>query len=484
MPAKKNAKVIRTADEFNRLNARIASPPPGGQDMAWSNAKIRAARDAMIGGSFQQSAQLAKAVRTEAALLVPYSYRLAPQAALDVEIEPSSGAPRAKQIAGEAEPLFGRDGIATKEATMSDIAGNLANFGFAVAINYWQPREDGSRTDVEHHSWPMEFAEYDKAKRQLFARVDPATAGGESRVPITHGDGTWTVYASHEVEPWTQEACILAAGPIWAAIVFAERDWNKASVAHGNAKAVGTMPPNTPLENSDGTATTEANAMVTAAQSMVSHEAAAIILPAEGKMDYVVNSSSAWQVFEQRIMSAEKKAARLYLGTDAILGSQGGSPGVDIVALFKVAGAKIEQDLRTLSRGLREGLIEPWTAINFGDSALAPIRRYLVPDVDAQQSRRDYAERQDRLQANIKAARENGFVIDQEWVDEMARKLDVEAPRLPVVTAYQPPQTPAQSPPPDAGQPQSPETDSPSDPLAQAPAVPTPPTQERPARSG
>ena len=77
-----------------------------------------------------------------------------------------------------------------------------------------------------------------------------------------------------------------------------------------------------------------------------------------------------------------KAAARIYLGTDGILGSQGGAPGVDVDALFGVARTYIEGDLRCIERAFYSGVLVPWTAINFGDSSLAPHRTYQIPDVD------------------------------------------------------------------------------------------------------
>ena len=50
--------------------------------------------------------------------------------------------------------------------------------------------------------------------------------------------------------------------------------------------------------------------------------------------------------------------------------------------------------LQCISRGIDTGLIAPWCAVNFGDSKLAPKRKYIVPNDEAQEVTDDYAKTQ------------------------------------------------------------------------------------------
>jgi hypothetical protein len=154
------------------------------------------------------------------------------------------------------------------------------------------------------------------------------------------------------------------------------------------------------------------------------------VMAAGMKLDFLTNSSKAWEVWERLMLNRERAAARIYLGTDGTLGATGGAPGVDITQLFGVATTRLQGDIQTITDGFQTGTIEPWTAINFGDSSLAPYRAYLLPDPDDQKTREDYAARQTKLQELIKAARENGFAVTQEYVNELASKLNVEPPML------------------------------------------------------
>ena len=53
--------------------------------------------------------------------------------------------------------------------------------------------------------------------------------------------------------------------------------------------------------------------------------------------------------------------------------SQGGGPGIDIATLLGVSTVKVQGDLEALQRGFRTGVLEPWCAINFGDSFVGRI---------------------------------------------------------------------------------------------------------------
>jgi hypothetical protein len=187
---------------------------------------------------------------------------------------------------------------------------------------------------------------------------------------IVHGDGRWTIFCKNEIEPFKHGA-LLPAALVWARHAFAIRDWAKGSVAHGNAKIIGEMPEGVPMQNENGT-TEEAAAFMQLLEAVCYSDAGVGIRPAGSKTDYLVNGSTAWQVFDNLVQNAEKAAARVYLGTDGTLGAQGGAPGVDIQALFGVAATIVEGDLECLERGFKSGVIEPWTALNFGDSSRAP----------------------------------------------------------------------------------------------------------------
>lgn len=428
----KRAKVVRGAKEFdaNRLQTQVNPPKGNSGSVAWSLEDIFSARDMQMAGTFYRPARLAEAMRTDDALFVAYENRLAPQRCLPVSIVPSKGA-RAAAIANEAEALFGQKGIAIRPETVDDIHGCLVNHGIAFATNVMTPREDGSRVDIEMHAWPIENVRWNSYKRCFIARTE------EGEEDIVHGDGRWVVFSDHEIEPWKYGA-ILPGALVWARHAFAVRDWAKASVAHGNAKVIGEMPEGMALQDADGNLTAESAAFLELLKAIGSADAPVGIRPAGSKTDYLTNNSSAWQVWSELVANAEKAAARIYLGTDGTLGTQGGAPGVDIQALFGVALTKVQGDLACLERGILTGVIEPWCAINFGDSSLAPSRVYEIPDADEDARRASFATRNQALFADVKAAKEAGFAITPEYVANLAKQHGVPAPSIAAAPAVAP----------------------------------------------
>ncbi len=377
----KRAKRIRNAAEFDpaRLSAAL-SIPKGSTGVAltsWTLDNIFAARDAQMRGHFYLPARMAEAMRTDDALAVALENRLAPQRCIKVEIVPAAGA-RGESVAKEAEALFGQCGVGISSDTIASIHACLTNHDVAFGVCVATPREDGSRVDVELHAWPIEHVRWDSLRRCFMTRIDPETAGpGEetvgAEVPIVHGDGRWVVFQRFEIDPF-KHAAILSASAVWARHAYAVRDWAKSSVAHGNAKMIGKLPEGQPLQDAGGN-TAEADAMIAAMRSLITGDAAVAVIPAGATTEFVTNTSSAWQVFSELVLNAEKAAARIYLGTDGTLGTQGGAPGIDIQSLFGVATTKVQGDLACLQRAIDTGVIQPWCALNFGDSSFADVLR-------------------------------------------------------------------------------------------------------------
>lgn len=413
---------------MRRLAAEVRPPALAPGAYSWSLPDIVAARDAQMRGRFQLAARLAESMRTDDAIFVARTNRLAPQKSIEVAIEPAKGA-RAAPIAKEAASLFGLDALGVAPETLADIHGCLIDHEIAFACAVAKPREDGSRVDYSLRAWPIEWVRWDS----IDGVYKTQTADG-SEDAITHGDGRWIVFSKHELEPFKHGA-LLPAALVWARHAFAIRDWAKGSTSHGNAKVIGEMPAGMALQSAEGDLTAEAGAFLELLKAIGSSDAPVGIRPAGSKTEFLTNSSTAWQVWNELAQNAEKAAARIYLGTDGTLGAQGGAPGVDIQALFGVSATLVEGDLECLERGIKTGLIDPWCAINFGDSSLAPTRRYVLPDPDADALKASLAQRSAAFYADLKAAKDAGIPLTQEFVDELAGDYNVRAPR----TAVAPP---------------------------------------------
>lgn len=440
----KRARKIRKASEFDVAQAilamRLQPPPTAIGSYAWSLADIVNARNAQMTGRFKMAARLAESMRTDDAIHVARSNRLAPQRAIKVELVPAKGAGAGK-IANEAAALFGQGGIGITPDTMRDVHDCLVVHSVAFALAVPSVRADGSRVDYTLRYWPIEFVRWDPHARVFKTQVD-----GGFEETICHGDGRWVVFQEGEFEPFKNGA-LLAAAMVWARHAFAIRDWSKSSVAHGSAKAIGTMPDGVPTKKAgaDGSAAVpsdEAAAMMELLRAIVSSDAPVGLLPFGADVKFLTNNSTAWQVFAELVLNAERAAARIFLGTDGILGAQGGAPGVDVQALFGVAATKVQADLMTIERALQTGLIEVWCAVNFGTSALAPYRKYLIPDPETDALKKSLADRTTAFSAALKGRTDAGITLTQDDVNGLAADFKVRAPLL---TSIAQPSAPAAS---------------------------------------
>ena len=437
----KRAAKIRASSEFDlaRLKAGLESPRYGQTGVgSWSLDDIIGARNAQMLGYFSEASRLADSMRTDDAIAVASENRLAPQRCIGVKIESAKpGNAKADSIAAEADALFGPSGIGVQPDTMTSIHSCLVDHGVAFGLVTSTPREDGSRVDMSLAYWPIKFVRWDAPKRCFVTRVDPAN--GAALVDITHGDGQWVVFSRHAYEPWKHGAVLLAACLVWARHAYAMRDWARGSASHGNAKVVGEMPSGVSLQGADGQLTPEAATFLELLRSIASGDSQAGIRPAGSKTEVLANNSTAWQVWDALAQNAEKAAARIYLGTDGVLGSNGGAPGVDIESLFGVAATIVQGDLECLERGILQGVIEPWCAVNFGDSKLAPKRVYMIPDSDADAERESVAKRRQAFFSDIRSAKDNGFRIDADFVARVAGDYAIEPPSLVEAGAAPPP---------------------------------------------
>lgn len=443
----KRAKITRKAKEFDleRIARELYMPRDGRTTIdAWSFPDIFNARSDQMLGQFVLPARMSEAMNTDDAIFVAKNNRLAPQPCIPVKIEAAPGA-RGESIAGEAEALYGANGVGITQATLKSIHECLVEHGVAFAVNVATPREDGSRVDLECKYWPVEYVRWDPVFRVFKARANPETVQpgdipedayerygfiGGYWIPVIHGDGRWIIFSDRQIEPFRHNAAILPAALVWARHAFAARDWSRGSNAHGTAKVIGELPSGVPLQNGAGQLSAEAAAMVALLQAIATEDAPVGIRPAGSKTDFLTNNSTAWQVWNNLVDWGAKAAARIYLGTDGTIGTQGEGPGIDLQALFGVSDTKVRGDLEVISRGLDTGLIVPWCAINFGDSKLAPTRKYVVPNSDEQKVQEDYATRNEKFYEALKDAKAAGLTLTPVYIAELAGDYNVRVPGL------------------------------------------------------
>jgi len=443
----KRAKKIRTVSEFDlqRLVQRLHSMRVSSAAYSWNLSEIAAARDAQMRGVFKLPARLAESFRTDDAMYTAHRTRLAPQLTVPVKIEPPNQSPAALRVANEADALYGPEGVGITLGTCVTINSNLANHGVAFAVCTATPRLGGARVDLQCNAWPIEWVRWDPIARRYMTQVDSAsmtelatewvngayqlTGAAQAafrsgtEVPIVHGDGRWVVFEGSEVEPW-KDCCVLPGALTWARHAFGLRDMSKGSAAHGNAKVVGELPDNVTIESAEGLAFLDLLIAIASGDMPVG------IRPAGSKVDYLTNNSQAWQIFKELVTAAKVSASQIYLGHDGTLGTNGSGPGIDLKTLLAVSQDRIEGDLRVMERQFLTGVIEPWAAMNFGDSRLAPKRRYQIQDIDQDTRRAAEHTRRAAFLDTIERERELGFDVTTARIESLALEYGTSAADL------------------------------------------------------
>src|SRR5690606_7630835 len=180
-----------------------------------------------------------------------------------------------------------------------------------------------------------------------------------------------------------------------------------------------------PLGDGQGRLSPDASTFLELITDLINGDAAAGIRPAGAKTDWIANTSTAWQVFTELINNREGAAAKIYLGTDAILGARGGAPGVDVAALFGIATTRIQGDLEALERGYREGVILPWCVLHGVPEDDAPRLVYELPDVDKDKRSEQEGAALTRLADAVDAMKRAGLEVTQDTIDALAKVLGV-----------------------------------------------------------
>lgn len=405
------------------VGAAHVTPPIRRQGpYAWSLETIRSARDLQLRGDFEIPVRLAEAFRTDDALFFAYISRVSTQSSVPLQWRPSTSAAGAEVATRMAAA------VRLPTHVRQSLLGTVANHGIAVGYMQRSVIDDptyGPTVQLTLNEWPLEHVKFFPYDNSIKTR----TREIPSYVTISHGDGFWVVFRKFGMTPWAQDACVLPGSFIWAAHAGAMSDWAGASFSHGQPKLMGELPPGVRLGNEDGTGlSNDAQAYLSLLSQIASGEVVAGVRPPGAKSELLFNGSTAWQVFSELGISRERAAARVYCGTDAILGAMGGAPGVDSAQLFQVADTRLESDAEMLERGFWEGACLPWLALHGIDPADAACPKYALPDAETDRKSEQEANAIDRMTKAIAAFRESGIAVDDNTVAQMAKTFGVAAP--------------------------------------------------------
>lgn len=300
---------------------------------------------------------------------------------------------------------------------------DLVDYGVAIFQIIWTPTKDGTRLNYRLEPWPMQYIWWNSLLRCYQATT------AEGLVTVRHGDGHWLVLEAHGIESWLF-GVLRSLAMTWADRTYGIRYRSQHAAAHGSPAPIGKLPGRIPINSPQGVAF---QALV---RQLRDGRGAGVIPEGAEIESYEPKGTSTGAVFRQIVDCSDSDIAIGYLGSD---GTQKKGPVYTPPMLEGVRFDLVELDAMTVDACLNSGLLPIWAAANFGDAAVAPMFRRVLPDPEADERVTSNSRRHDALTRAIAEYRTAGFMIDQPFVDRLARDYDVDAPTLsPTPPAAQP----------------------------------------------
>lgn len=388
----------------------------------WTIGQVHGARDAHLRGQFRQSVLLVTKMLTDAAMYAASLNRLAPHRGLprtiksDVELTGT-----AANILAEAIATYAVDtSSGLPPSVLADDFEHTAWYGLNVDQVHWIPRPDGSRLDGFVSSWPLSSTEWSVGDCMFIAHTN------EGRVPIVHGDGRWILSQYHAEEPWRHGAVVPLAA-VLTSRPFAVNNRSSNAQSHGEDKWIGTMPEGVPILDKEGNLSPEAEAFI--AQMEKLYDFRRVLLKAHGsELEREEAMGQNWQIFKEIIESDNKDAKCVLLGQDGTMTNTGGDY-VKSWGLFGVRNDIVERDIATIGSSVSTGLLRPWSLMNFGRWDRLQYQ-WVIPDADQDARVESVAKRRAAFWEEIEAAKRNHCIVDQPYIERIAKAYSIDPPKL------------------------------------------------------
>lgn len=398
----------------------------------WTLDMVAAAREAHIAGRFRQSIPLCTKMKTDAAIYSALLNRLAPHRALPRAIKCETevtGTPA--NILLEANLTFTTDASsALPPGVLCDDIEHLAMLGLSINQTHWIARPDGSREDAFVNGFPLEAVEWSENDKMLIANAV------EGRIPIVHGDGRWSVSSQHADRPW-QWGALVPLTNVLSSRPFAVQARGQNANSHGDDKWIGKLPQGVATDSPEGQA-------MLAQMELLYQIRRVMLIPFGSELKREEAMSQNWQIFKEILDSDNKDAQRILVGQDGTMTNTGGDY-IKSWGMFGVRSDIVEADLSTEGTCISTGLLRPWSIINWGRWDRLQYH-WVLPDADQDARAESIAKRRAAFWADIKSARDTGFVVDKELVERVAKSYNLDVPTL--LEDTKPPKTLASDDPP------------------------------------
>jgi phage gp29-like protein len=369
---------------------------------SWSVPTIQNALAAMQNGNFNAAAMLTESILGDDSVQTALNGRVKGVTMRHIHAhaaEGDTGRKRAAQCVEVWKQIF--------NATMLDLLMTWATFmGFCVCEIQWETRRVGEEIlwFPKLKIWHPQYIWYDIIRRSYVVITE------EGNIWVDDEPAKWWVFAPWgEYRGWIRGA-LRGVAPLWMVRQYAIRDWARFSEVHG----LPTKVIKAPYQSSQA----DKSRMFGSVRNMGANTT--ILMPQQAggdgtgwELELLEAKDRAWEAFPGLADYCDRRIHITIRGTNLTSEVQGGSYAAAQVHADEDTGYA-DADCEKLCDGAHR-LFEMFLGYNYGEAELAPHMRLEPPDnADVFQ----LSQTQLNVMAWVKAARENGWSIDEKMVAE------------------------------------------------------------------
>ena len=387
----------------------------------WSVSAVRVALRQHMEGDFSRSALLVDSLRGDDRIGGDLRTRVMAVSGLPFRIDPSPSGDqrRAKMVAAELAGVWSR---ICPPSTARALLRWAIMLQVAVGTCAWT--SDGRRWTPDLKVWHPQHARFDSYRESMQVQTT------EGLADITPGDGTWVLYQPEGDRSWMEGAVRGLAVP-YLMRTYARRDWNRWGEKHGLPITGAVVPENADKADKDGFF---ADLRKLGSEGIV-------LLPRNEKGEgfdlemIEPKNVEAFKGFERALYHCDVSAAVALLGQASNAQEGGSFAKANVLDLIRQD--LLEADAQSLAQLIRDQVLKPWAAFNFGDADLAPVPVWdATPPADAKRNAETTKTAGEALDLWMTAAAKAGFEVDFET---FARAAGVPVKRVPKPAPVVPP---------------------------------------------
>lgn len=350
----------------------ILDPSYSAPVSTWSVAAVRAALDDLERGKMRNPSLLADAVERDPVIASALSTRvrmLVSKSALPFDLldsEEGDGR-KLRSVAARQRELWWS---MLPESAMAPLLRNAIMLG--VAVGYVEWATEGGEWIPRLRWLPPHNLEWHATSDQ--GKADPhytySTATGE-RMRVTPGDGSWFLHEPNGERSYMQGA-LRSLAMLYRMRLDAYRDWIRYAEKHG-LPILGVSEPHWASDDVEGSSSTQADEFYAQFGDLGSESVLRLPqgpTPDDGKWEagWIEPTSDAWQTFREALRELGADIDRVLLGRDQNAGARGGDGEL---SSERVRVEYLSSDTEPLATSIREQVLKPWAAFQWGDARLA-----------------------------------------------------------------------------------------------------------------